>query len=120
MTTSTIIAPHHVDAASEHYASVAAYMAEHGAPEIRAWWSDDCGAWVAVEGSHRLAIAHATGVTPVIVDVGESDADRAEALRTSDIDEGALYGRRDDDDSDIVAWWESYRRTVDAPSYDFE
>ena len=117
--TTTIIAPHDVDTTSEHYAGVAAYMAEHGAPEIRAWWSDGCGAWIAVEGSHRLAVAHASGVTPIVVDVGASDEERAAALRASDIDDGSLFGRRDDDDADLVAWWESYRRVADAPSHNF-
>ena len=114
-----IIAPHAVSAHTEHYAAVSAYMREHGAPTIRAWWDEDMGVWLAVEGSHRLAIAHAAGVEPVIEDVGASDAERAEALRASDIDDGGLYGRRGDEDAEIVEWWSSYNRVRDAVTYEW-
>lgn len=39
-------------------------MQAAGAPTIRAWWAGDH--WRALEGSHRLAAAHALGLTPVI------------------------------------------------------
>ena len=114
-----IIAPHSVDTTTEHYAAVSAYMREHGAPTIRAWWDESAGVWLAVEGSHRLAIAHATGVEPVIDDAGQSDAERAEALRSSDIDDGDLYGRRNDEDAEIVEWWSSYNRMIGGARYEW-
>lgn len=114
-----VIAPHCVKHSSTHYANVRAYMQAHGAPTIRAWWSGDEGAWIAIEGSHRLAAAHALGVEPVIEDVGASDEERAEALRSSDIDDGDLYGRKWDDDADLVAWWASDRRVMESVRYEW-
>ena len=97
-----IIPPHSVDTDTEHYAAVTEYMREHGAPTIRAWWDECERAWVAVEGSHRIAIALDLGITPEIEDVGESVEARAQALRDADID---LSGRDEDEDEELVWWW---------------
>lgn len=48
-----------------HLEAVRREMEARGAPTIRAWW--DGQAWIALEGSHRLAAAHALRLTPVLV-----------------------------------------------------
>lgn len=70
----TIAAPHPVESTTEHYAAVKAEMAERGAPEIRAVWCESHGIWLAIEGSHRLAIAKELGLLDdvTIVDVTEA------------------------------------------------
>lgn len=97
-----IIPPHSVDAETEHYAAVTEHMIQHGAPTIRAWWDECERAWVAVEGSHRIAIALDLGITPEIDDVGESVEARAQALRDADID---LSSRAGAEDEELVWWW---------------
>ena len=58
----TVFAIHGVDSSSDKYAQVRAYMLANGAPTIRVV---DCGDhYVALEGSHRLAIAAELGITP--------------------------------------------------------
>lgn len=54
---------------SAHLAEVTAEMAERGAPTIQAVWMDVFGAWVALEGSHRLTAAEALGLEPEIAEV---------------------------------------------------
>jgi hypothetical protein len=54
-----------------HIVGVLAEMRERGAPVIRAWWNGD--AWIALEGSHRLAAAHELGLTPEIVPMAEHE-----------------------------------------------
>jgi hypothetical protein len=51
-----------------------------GAPTIKAIWSEVYGAWMAVEGCHRLRAAAELGMTPVIEDVSD------EAIVTMQID----------------------------------
>lgn len=67
----TIYAPHTVSETrdAKHLAEVRAEMQRLGAPELRALWHEGYGVWLAIEGSHRLAIAHELGLTPVIVPV---------------------------------------------------
>ena len=52
-----------------HLAQVIEEMRSLGAPRIRAAWMACYGAWVALEGSHRLRAAHALGLSPEMVPV---------------------------------------------------
>lgn len=77
--TTTITALHKVDRRHPHYAEVRAAMDARGAPAIRCVWSRAHG-WLALEGSHRLAVAAELGLCPEVVDVTgqtavEHDAD---------------------------------------------
>lgn len=58
---------------NDHLEAVKAYMAEHGAPTIKAVYDEANGSWVALEGSHRLAAAHALGLPVEIDEVDYSD-----------------------------------------------
>jgi hypothetical protein len=64
-----IYAPHATDPAK--LAAVIAEMRTLGAPTIRAVWTGDY--WLAIEGSHRLAAAHALGLTPEIDEIATTD-----------------------------------------------
>ncbi len=57
----------------EHLNAVKAEMKTLGAPTIKAIWSEVYGAWLAVEGCHRLRAAAELGITPNIDDVSEED-----------------------------------------------
>ena len=57
----------------EHLNAVKAQMKTLGAPTIKAIWSEIYGAWMAVEGCHRLRAAAELGLTPEIEDVSEED-----------------------------------------------
>ena len=57
----------------EHLNAVKAQMETLGAPTIKAIWSEMYGAWMAVEGCHRLRAAAELGLTPEIEDVSEED-----------------------------------------------
>ena len=50
-----------------HLAQVTEEMRILGAPRILAAWVECFGAWVALEGCHRLRAAHALGLTPEMV-----------------------------------------------------
>lgn len=67
-----ILAHNHYDAA--HLAAVAEEMKTLGAPVIKAVWIEAYGAWMALEGCHRIRAAHDAGITPEIEEV-EYDAD---------------------------------------------
>lgn len=67
--------------------SIMAEMERRGAPAIKAVWMAAYNAWVALEGSHRLAAAQALGVTPEIEEVEYEDLDAFEGM---DLD---CYGR---------------------------
>ena len=68
----SIILPHdHFDAA--HLETVKTEMTKLGAPTIKAVWMESYGAWVALEGSHRIRAAKALGLTPEIEEVEWSD-----------------------------------------------
>jgi hypothetical protein len=67
---SKILAPHYVSPESAHYAEVRAQMMTMGAPRIRAIWDTAHDMWIAIEGSHRLAVASELGLLPLIEDVG--------------------------------------------------
>lgn len=55
-----------------HLGEVAADMLRLGAPTIRVIWAD--GKLCALEGSHRLAVCHHLGLTPLLL-VEEPDVD---------------------------------------------
>lgn len=82
-----ILLHNHYDA--DHLEAVKAEMVERGAPTIRAVWMEAYGAWVALEGCHRLRAAAELGLTPVIEEVEYS-----EEVTLSDI--GALDEYADD------------------------
>ena len=54
-----------------HLASVKNEMETLGAPEIKAIWSEVYGAWLAIEGCHRIRAAKELGITPTIIDVSD-------------------------------------------------
>lgn len=67
-----IILPHdHFDAAKLE--AVKAEMEALGAPTIKAVWMENYGAWVALEGSHRIRAAADLGLVPAIDEVEWSD-----------------------------------------------
>jgi len=53
----------------EHFEMVATEMLKRGNPVIRCIWSECHGVWQAIEGCHRLRVAHHFGITPIIKDV---------------------------------------------------
>lgn len=62
-----VIPPNKTDA--KHVAEVVAEMRTKGAPAIHAVWHEGYGAWVAIEGSHRIAAAVELGLTPEMMPV---------------------------------------------------
>ncbi len=67
-----ILAHNHYQA--DRLAEVVEQMKTLGAPVVKAVWLEAYGAWVALEGCHRLRAAAAAGITPEINAV-EYDAD---------------------------------------------
>ena len=65
----TIIAPHAPDA--DKLVGVIEEMKALGRPIIHAAWYQ--GTLLALEGSHRLAAAHALGMTPKVIVLGDDD-----------------------------------------------
>ena len=61
----------HFDA--DHLEAVKAEMLTLGAPTIRAVWMEVYGAWVALEGCHRIRAAQALGLLPLIDEVEYSN-----------------------------------------------
>ena len=57
----------------KHLTEVSAEMKNLGVPEIRAIWSEVYGAWMAVEGSHRIRAAYELGLTPQIIDISNDE-----------------------------------------------
>jgi hypothetical protein len=57
----------------EHLAEVKAEMVTLGAPTIRAIWLEMHGAWMALEGCHRIRAAKALGLTPEIEEINGGD-----------------------------------------------
>ena len=68
-----ILLHNHYDA--DHLAEVVAQMRTLGAPKIKAVWVECYGAWVALEGCHRIRAARELGIVPEIDDI-EYDEDR--------------------------------------------
>lgn len=67
-----IILPHdHFDA--DHLAEVIKEMQSLGAPTIKAVRMEAYGAWVALEGSHRIRAAYELGLEPRIEEIEWSD-----------------------------------------------
>lgn len=60
----------------EHLVEVKAEMATMGAPVVKCSWIECYGAWMALEGCHRLRAAHDLGLAPVI-DAVEFDPDQS-------------------------------------------
>ena len=69
-----------------HLAEVSAQMRVMGAPTIHAVWMEVYGAWVALEGCHRLRAAQALGLVPEIVEVEYSDLQVADVCGGLDDD----------------------------------
>lgn len=74
-----------------HLENVIAEMRNLGAPAIRAAWSENYGAWVALEGSHRIVAAQRLGLTPTIIQVPAETEEDFE-LEISSIDPDHDYG----------------------------
>lgn len=72
---------------SDDLGRVRADMLKMGAPTIRA--IEDGGRLVAIEGTHRLAVAADLGLTPRIVVLGDDDVVPAD----NDLDDGAFRGQ---------------------------
>ena len=106
MTTIRIIPPNSVDSDSKHYAHVREAMLQLGAPTVRAWWDECTASWLAIEGSHRIAVAAELGIEPEIIDLGKDIEAQAAALR-GEITSGELDlgSHNDDDDDDLVWFW---------------
>lgn len=72
----TLITANETDA--DHLAEVAAEMDALGSPEIRIV---DCGDWwCAIEGSHRIAAAFASGIVPTWVELEQDDRVEVDSL----------------------------------------
>jgi hypothetical protein len=78
-----IITMHHTDEAKLEHGRT--YMATHGAPTIRV--VDRGDAYVALEGTHRIAAAAELGLTPIL-DTMDPDAPTPEDIE----DETGEYG----------------------------
>ena len=63
----------HNDYDAAHLAEVKAEMQSMGAPTVKAVWMEGYGAYVALEGCHRLRAAHDLGLTPQVIEVDYSD-----------------------------------------------
>ena len=55
----------------EHLEEVKAQMETIGAPSIRVYYTGE--AYIAIEGSHRVAAAYELSITPDFIEVEESD-----------------------------------------------
>lgn len=87
----------HYDAA--HLDAVIDEMRDLGAPTIKAIWVEAHGAWMALEGCHRIRAAKALGLEPVIDEI-ECDID----AKLSD------YGVDAQDDATIEALLDDMHR----------
>lgn len=56
-----------------HLEEVKNIMEIKGTPSIRAIWSEVYGAWLAVEGCHRVRAALELGLIPEIIDISENE-----------------------------------------------
>jgi hypothetical protein len=63
-----VIPPHRLPE-ENHLDAVTQEMERLGAPTLKAVWLDGYQAWMALEGSHRIAAAQALGLTPEIEEV---------------------------------------------------
>lgn len=64
----------------EHLARVVEEMRTLGSPKIRAVWQECWGAWVALEGCHRLRACEVLGIVPEIIPI-----ELVDGLTTDDI-----------------------------------
>lgn len=71
-----------------HLASVIEAMQDLGASTIKAVWMEVWGAWVALEGSHRLAAASALGVTPELEEIDYDETTSLADLGCDDSGDG--------------------------------
>lgn len=81
-----IIAPHKIMKNSAKYAEIKAYMEEAGAPTLKAVWMDCFGAWVALEGSHRLNAAAELGLVPEIEEIDYNEDIKVRDITDIDMD----------------------------------
>lgn len=79
------IIPPHAYFDAEHLERVKDEMAVLGAPRIKAVWVESHGAWVALEGCHRIRAAAALGLVPEIDEVEWSDT-----MTTDDVVPGSF------------------------------
>lgn len=64
-----IVVPLHAHFSPERLERVTAEMRRRGPPRIRAFHDIESGAWLSLEGTHRLRAASALGLVPVMVSV---------------------------------------------------
>lgn len=64
-----VYAPHGTN--REHLEEVKNQMVTLGAPQIRVFYTGE--AYIAIEGSHRIAAAYELGITPDFIEVEETD-----------------------------------------------
>jgi len=83
----TIYTMHPVN--SEHLADVIETMKALGSPEIKACFDGE--AYWALEGSHRIAAAHALGLVPVIIEVDPEDVIFNADIESNDLRPGGYY-----------------------------
>jgi hypothetical protein len=81
---------------TEHLSEVKVSMLEMGSPIIKAVWVECWNAWVALEGSHRIAAALELGLSVGIEEVEYSDA----LLTDLGIEDGAYSGMTVEDHVD--------------------
>lgn len=65
-----VVAPLHRHFTPRHLDHVAAEMRQLGAPRIRGHFDEPSGCWLASEGTHRLRVAFALGIAPIMVGIG--------------------------------------------------
>jgi tetrahydromethanopterin S-methyltransferase subunit A len=77
-------------AEKEHLEEVKREMLILGAPVLKAVWDESYGAWIALEGSHRIAAAKELNLIPLIEEIKyEYNSDYQEQMDIKDIIEGA-------------------------------
>lgn len=69
-----------------HLSLVCDQMRTLGPPTIKAVWVEVLGAWVALEGSHRLAAALSLGLTPEIDAITDLDLEMQDPSLGLDVD----------------------------------
>lgn len=89
-----IVTPLHRYFSEARLVEVIDVMRDLGPPRIRAYLDRTTGAWLALEGTHRLRAALHLGLTPVMISVKWPRSARAlERARFAAIDRGHVFRR---------------------------
>lgn len=90
----TIVTPLHAHFSPAHLADVIQAMRKLGPPRIRAHHDASSGAWLALEGTHRLRAALVLGLAPVMVPVRWPRSQMAlERARFAAVERGHVFAR---------------------------